>query len=105
MGILTLDAAGNLLGGKATANLNGSVTHETFSGTYTVNPDCTGKSTIDVLDLSGNKILTITFEFVVDDNLQGLRSIFTSAVLPNGTPLATVITSDAKRVSGVEESN
>ena len=105
VGILTLDAAGNLLGGKATANLNGSVTHETFSGTYSVNPDCTGKSTIDVLDLSGNPILTITFEFVVDDNLQGLRSIFTSAVLPNGTPLATVITSDAKRVSGVEESN
>src|SRR5258708_33714748 len=59
VGILTLDAAGNLLGGKATANLNGSVTHETFSGTYSVNPDCTGKSTIDVLDLSGNPIQNV----------------------------------------------
>jgi len=53
VGILTLDAAGNLLGGKATANLNGSVTHETFSGTYSVNPDCTGKSTITSITITG----------------------------------------------------
>src|SRR5229473_2724615 len=53
VGIFTLDAAGNLLGGKATANLNGSVTHETFSGTYSVNPDCTGKSTITSITITG----------------------------------------------------
>ncbi len=105
VGIFTLDAAGNLLNGKATASLNGVVTEETFSGMYTVNPDCTGKLAIDVFDLSGKKILTATFDLVFDDNVREVRAIFTSAVLPNGTPLATVITSDAKRVSGVEESN
>ena len=39
--LLTLDAAGNIKG-KVTASLNGSVTNGTLSGTFTVNPDCTG---------------------------------------------------------------
>ncbi len=97
-GILTLDAAGNLLDGKATSSLNGSVTHETFSGTYTVNPDCTGTFAIDLFNQSGNKILTLAGDIVLDDNVRGLRLIFTSAVLPNGTPLGTVITGDGKRL-------
>jgi len=98
VGILTLDGAGNVLNGKATASLNGSVTEETFSGTYSVNPDCTGKMAIQIFDLSGNKILAATLDLVLDDNVQGLRAIFTSAVLPNGTPLGTVITVQAKRL-------
>jgi len=98
LGIFTLDSAGNLLKGKATASLNGSVTDETFSGTYTVNPDCTGKLAIQIFDLSGNKILTATLDLVFDNNVRELRAIFTSAVLPNGTPLGTVITVQAKRL-------
>jgi len=98
LGIFTLDVTGNLLKGKATASLNGSVTDETFSGTYTVNPDCTGKLSIQIFDLSGNKILTATLDLVFDNNVRELRAIFTSAVLPNGTPLATVITVQAKRL-------
>jgi hypothetical protein len=98
LGIFTLDEAGNLLNGKATASLNGSITDEAFSGTYTVNPDCTGKLTIEIFDLLGNKILTATLAIVFDDNVRELRAMFTSAVLPNGTPLATVITVQAKRV-------
>ncbi len=98
VGILTLDGAGNVLNGKATASLNGGVTEETFSGTYTVNPDCTGKLAADIFDVSGNKILTITVNLVFDDNVRELRAIFTSAVLPNGTPLATVIAVDGKRI-------
>jgi len=98
LAMFTLDAAGNLLKGKATASLNGSVTDETFSGTYTVNPDCTGKLAIQIFDLSGNKILTATLDLVFDNNVRELRAIFTSAVLPNGTPLGTVITVQAKRL-------
>jgi hypothetical protein len=98
LGIFTLDGAGNLLKGKATASLNGSVTDETFSGTYAVNPDCTGKLAINIFDLSGNKILTATLDLVFDNNVRELRAIFTSAVLPNGTPLATVITVQAKKL-------
>ena len=99
LGIFTLDGAGNLVNGKATASLNGSVTEETFSGTYSMNPDCTGKLSIQIFDLSGNKILSATLNLVFDDNIQELRAIFTSAVLPNGTPLGTVITVQARRIN------
>jgi hypothetical protein len=105
LGVFTLDGAGNLLNGKATANLNGSITDEMFSGTYTVDPDCTGKLAIEIFDLSGNKILTATLAIVFDDNVRELRAIFTSAVLPNGTPLATVITVDAKKIFTTEEND
>ena len=98
LGIFALDGAGNLLNGKATASLNGSVTDETFSGTYSANPDCTGKLAIQIFDPSGNKILTATLNLVFDTNVRELRAIFTSAVLPNGTPLGTVITVQAKRL-------
>src|ERR1700686_4880719 len=98
LGIFTLDEAGNLLNAKATSSLNGSVTDEKFSGTYTVNPDCTGKLAIQIFDLSGNKILTATLDLVFDDTVREFRAIFTSAVLPNGTPLGTVITVEAKRL-------
>jgi hypothetical protein len=98
LGIFTLDAAGNLLNGKATANLNGTATDETFSGTYTVNPDCTGKLAIDIFNLPGSKILTATLDIVFDDNVKEFRALFTSAVLPDGTPLTTVITVEARRL-------
>ena len=105
VGIFTLDAAGNLLGGKATSSLNGVVTDETFSGTYTVNPDCTSKLAVDIFNLSGNKILTLTADLVFLNNVREARAIFTSAVLPNGTPLATVITIDAKKIFTTEEND
>ena len=98
LGIFTLDEAGNLLNAKATSSLNGSVTDEKFSGTYTVNPDCTGKLSIQIFDLPGNKILAATLDLVFDNNVRELRGLFTSAVLPNGTPLGTVITVQGKRV-------
>ena len=98
LGIFTLDGAGNLLNGKATSSLNGSVTDETFSGAYSVNPDCTGKFSIEIFDLSGNKLLTATLNVVFDDNLREMRAMYTSAVLPNGTALGTVITAQGKRL-------
>ena len=98
MGIFTLDAAGNVLNGKGTASLNGAITDELFSGTYTVNPDCTGKFAANVFDSQGNKIFTATLDLVFDDNVRHLRLLYTSAVLPNGTALGVVINVDAKRV-------
>lgn len=97
LGVFTLDG-GKLVTGKATASLNGTVTDEMFSGTYTVNPDCTGKFAIEIFDLSGNKLLTATLNIVFDDNVRELGAIFTSAVLPNGTALGVVITAQAKRL-------
>ena len=95
--LLTLDAAGNIKG-KVTATLNGSVTDSTLSGTYTVNPDCTGTTTFGEFDQSGNLILTATVDLVRDANMRESRVIFTSVVLANGTSLATVINGDARKV-------
>ena len=98
-GIFTLDAAGNLLNGNATSSLNGSIAVETFSGTYTVNSDCTGTfNNLELRDLSGNLLLTITANLAWDDNMKQIRAIFTSTKLPNGTSLLTVISADARKM-------
>ena len=44
-GIITLNGKGQH-SGKTTVNLGGVVLQPTFSGTYTVNPDCTGTITV-----------------------------------------------------------
>jgi len=99
LGIFTLDAAGNLLNGKATASLNGAVAGELFTGTYTVNPDCTGKLSINVTDLSGHELFTGTLDLGFDENGRQLRAMYTSVTLPpNGTALGVVINVEAKRV-------
>ena len=94
--LLTLDSAGNI-GGPVTASLNGSVTHSTLSGTYTVNRDCTGTASFSEVDQSGNAI-TATVDFVWVDNMREILFIFTSATLANGTPLGTVINGNARKV-------
>jgi hypothetical protein len=97
VGRFTADAAGNV-NGKATVNLNGTISSETFAGTITVSADCTGSGNSDLFDPSGNKIATITTQFVYVDNMREAHEIFTSIVLANGTPLAAVITLDAKKM-------
>jgi len=95
--LLTLDAAGNIKG-KVTASLNGSVTHSTLSGTFTVNPDCTGTTSFGEFDQSGNLLITATVDLVWDANMREFRFLFTSVVLPDGTSLATVINGDARKL-------
>jgi hypothetical protein len=95
--LLTLDSAGNI-GGPVTASLNGSVTHSTLSGTYTVNRDCTGAASFSEFDQSGNVIITATVDFVWVDNMREFLFIFTSATLANGTPIATVINGNARKL-------
>lgn len=98
VGIFTLDAAGNL-NGKGTSILNGTIAHEKFSGSYTANSDCTGTfKDVQIRDLSGNLLLTITADLAWDDSMKQLRAIFTSAKLPNGTSLLTVIGADARKM-------
>ena len=96
LALLTLDAAGNIYG-TVTASLNGAVTSGTVSGTYAVSPDCTGTTTFSEYDSSGNLLITATVALVWDSDMQEFRFLFTSAVLPDGTALATVINGDAKK--------
>src|SRR6266852_2591552 len=85
VGSLTFDAAGNIIG-KVTASLSGSVSNTNLSGTYSVNPDCTGTASFDEFDQSG-KILTATVEIVWDNNMREARFVFTSVTLADGMAL------------------
>jgi len=95
--MLTLDKAGNV-SGPATVSLNAIVTHSTLSGTYTVNRDCTGSASFSEFDQSGNLLITATTDFFWVNNMREILFIFTSATLPNGTSLATVINGNAKKL-------
>jgi len=94
--LLTLDGEGNIQG-TVTASLNGGVSSTTLSGTYSVNSDCTGTTTFGEYDSSGNLLVTATVALVWDDNMGVFRFLFTSAVQPDGTVLATVINGDATK--------
>ena len=96
VGLLTLDAAGDI-NATVTVNVNGSVTHPTLSGTYSVASDCTGKTTFNEFDGSGNVILTAEAALVWDANMQEIRFLFTSVSL-EGVSLQTVISGTARKL-------
>ena len=91
-----MDGNGNLLNGVATSSLNGAVTSETYSGTYTVNPDCSG--TFDVKIYSGGvEQFELTAFTAFDDDMRQMRAVFTSVIEPDGTSLQSVINLDARK--------
>jgi len=96
VGIFTLDGAGNLTNGVATSSLNGSIVDETYSGTYTVNSNCTGTFNVTIYS-SGKEIFVLTLNAAFDDDMRELRGIFTSVTEPNGTVLPTVINLEARK--------
>ncbi len=96
VGLITFDASGNISGSQ-TRSLNGEVADETFTGTATVNSDCTGTDTFSVFE-SGVLVRTSTVKIVYDDNGRSARAIFTSIVLPDGTILQSILTADARRL-------
>ena len=96
VGVFTLDGNGNLLNGVAASSLNGNVASETFSGTYTVNSDCSG--TFDVKIYSGGTELFELKAFTAfDDDMREMRAVFTSVVAPNGSSLPSVINLQARK--------
>ena len=83
-----------MLNGKATSSLNGSIADETFSGNYTVNPDCTGTLAVTIF-VGGVPTYDVTLYIAFDDDMRALRGLFTSVVVePSGTMLSTVIALD-----------
>lgn len=85
------------LSGTETRSLAGQSADETITGTYTVNADCTASDSFEVFE-SGTLARRSTVNVVYDDDQRSARGIFTSASLGDGTPLATVITIDAKKI-------
>ncbi len=90
------DAAGNLTGSQ-TRSVAGSSGVEDIAGTFSVNKDCTGTATINVL-VNGQVQRTAVLALAYDNNQNHARGIFVSLVLPDGTNVPVVITSDNARV-------
>ena len=101
VGTYFADTWGNLKGSQ-TRSLNGAVADETFTGTATVNPDCSGTDVIQVFE-SGTLVRTSSLSVQYDENGRGVRAIFTSITLPDGTSLPTILTIDGSRVLARED--
>ena len=96
VGVFKLDASGNLQDGVAASSLNGSIVSETFSGTYTVNPECSGSFDVKIYS-GGTELFELTAFTAFDDDMREMRAVFTSIVAPDGTSLKSVISLQAKK--------
>jgi hypothetical protein len=96
VGHFTADAAGNLTGSQ-TRSVAGNSGVEDISGTISVNKDCTATATINVL-VNGQLQRTAVLAVVYDNNVNHARGIFQSLVLPDGTNVPVVITTDNTRL-------
>jgi hypothetical protein len=67
----TYDGKGHLKG-MIVISSNGQIIPASYTGTYTLNANCTGVKSA-TLDIG----LTVNFSFVVDSNLRGIRMIVT----------------------------
>lgn len=96
VGVVTLDKSGNISGSQ-TRSLNGAVADETFTGTFIVNPDCSGTEVVQVFE-NGVLARTSTLNLVFDNNGRSGRAIITSIVLSNGAQLPPILTIDVRRL-------
>ena len=98
LGILSLGPDGSLTGVN-TGSVGGKVSEDVLKGTFQMNPDCTGTTTVEVYDKAGTLLRTIGMNLVLDEGENHLRGIVTSLVLPNGVSLPSVVTADSRRVA------
>jgi hypothetical protein len=103
VGKATIDAAGNVSGTES-RSVGGGFAEETFTGTLTVNPDCTGTLTVKFYE-SGQLVRTSVVSTVAVDNQREVRGVQKSLVLPNGSSLPVVITLEAKKMFFDDEQN
>lgn len=74
VGRQTFDGKG-ITDATATLSANGNIVKVTIEGTYSVNPDCTGSSTLNVSPLGA----TVHADFVIGDDGAELRAIVTES--------------------------
>jgi len=102
VGLLTFKPSGQIEG-TVTASLDGNIAQTVLSGTYAVNPDCSGTATFGEFDGSGNLILTVTVAIAWDASMQEARFLFTSVVLADGPSLPIAIDGDARKLGASQE--
>lgn len=77
VGRIELTETGTLSGAQ-TASIAGNFADETFEGTFTVNPDCTGTATVYVYR-GGTLVRTSLLLLVWDDRRREARGVFLTA--------------------------
>jgi hypothetical protein len=92
--------SGDISGSQA-RSVAGSPGTEDIAGSITVNRDCTATATIAVY-VNGQLQRTAVLAVVFDNNMNHARGIFQSLVLPDGTNVPVVITSDNSRLFSKE---
>src|SRR5215469_12511087 len=94
----SFDAQGNTTPGATEArNVGGGFANETLTGSWTVNPDCTGTLTIHAYE-SGVLVRTSVLSIVFVDNLNKALMVQESLTLPDGTLVPAVITAEGERI-------
>jgi len=93
IGKSSFDSEGNF-SGTLTSSIGGAVSQDEMTGTYTMNPDCTGTMTVNIL---GAVSRIATWDFVIDDNGKESRAIMTSMVIVGGPPVKPVVTMISKK--------
>src|SRR6516164_9451728 len=94
----SFDVQGNATPGATEArNVGGGFANETLTGSWTVNPDCTGTLTVHAYE-SGVLVRTSVLSIVFVDNLNKALMVQESLTLPSGTVVPAVITAEAKRI-------
>jgi hypothetical protein len=96
VGRATVNVSGHVTGSEA-RSVAGGYADETFTGTLSVNSDCTGSMTLNFYEaglLARTSVLSVVFV----DNQRELRMLQKSFTLPNGASVPVVITAEAKRI-------
>jgi hypothetical protein len=96
VGTAKLDEQGNVSGTEA-RSVGGQYADETLTGTFSVNPDCTGTTTINFYE-DGQLVRISVLSFVVDDSNTEIRFVQKSLTLPDGTVLPVILTTEMKRM-------
>jgi hypothetical protein len=96
VGKAVLDSTGNARGTES-RSVGGGFADETFNGTYTVNPDCTGSATLNFYE-SGQLVRTSVLSLIFDAHGHEIRMVQKSLQLPTGDFLPVVITVSATRI-------
>ena len=100
VGTLTVDAEGKISGTEA-RNVGGGFANETLTGSWTVNPDCTGTLTVDAYG-NGQLVRTSVLAIVFVDDLRKVLMVQESLTLPDGTPIPVVITVEGNKLFSEE---
>lgn len=91
----TVDVNGNFTGTEA-RTIGGGYADETLTGSWTVNPDCTGTDTLNAYE-SGQLVRTSVLTIVFDDFAREVRMVQKSLTLPNGVQVPVVLTLEGKK--------